>query len=73
MAIFKLRRDEKYASWWRDYYEIKADTLEEAIKIINNGDVEPYDTESLPDCFQEPLETEILDEEGNVVYDSKQF
>lgn len=73
MAIFKLRKDEKIETWWRDYYEIEADSLEEAIEIILSGEVDPYDTESMVDLQMEPTETEILDEECNVVYDSKQL
>jgi hypothetical protein len=73
MPIFKLKRDEKIETWWRDYYEIEADSLEEAIEIILSGEVDPYDTESMVDLQMEPTETEILDEECNVVYDSKQL
>lgn len=73
MAVFKLKKDEKIETWWRDYYEIEADSLEEAIEIILSGEVDPYDTESMVDLQMEPTETEILDEECNVVYDSKQL
>lgn len=73
MAVFKLKKDEKIETWWRDYYEIEADSLEEAIEIILSGEVDPYDTESMVDLQMEPSETEILDEECNVVYDSKQL
>ena len=58
-----------YNTWWRDHYEIQADSVEEAVKIILEGDVEPYDIESItPDLNFEPRETEILDGEGNVLY-----
>lgn len=73
MSIFKLEKDEKIETWWRDYYEIEADSLEEAIEIILSGEVDPYDTESMVDLQMEPTEIEILDEECNVVYDSKQL
>ena len=73
MPIFKLKKDEKIETWWRDYYEIEADSLEEAIEIILSGEVDPYDTESMVDLQMEPTETEILDEECNIVYDSKQL
>ena len=73
MPIFKLKKDEKIETWWRDYYEIEADSLEEAIEIILSGEVDPYDTESMVDLQMEPTEIEILDEECNVVYDSKQL
>lgn len=73
MPIFKLKKDEKIETWWRDYYEIEADSIEEAVEIILSGEVDPYDTESMVDLQMEPTETEILDEECNVVYDSKQL
>ena len=73
MPIFKLKKDEKIETWWRDYYEIEADSLEEAVEIILSGEVDPYDTESMVDLQMEPTETEILDEECNVIYDSKQL
>jgi hypothetical protein len=73
MAIFKLKKDEKISTWWRDYYEIEAESVEEAVAIILEGEVDPYDTEAMVDLQMEPTETEILDETGNIVYDSKQL
>lgn len=73
MAIFKLKKDEKISTWWRDYYEIEAESIEEAVAIILEGEVDPYDTEAMVDLQMEPTETEILDETGNIVYDSKQL
>jgi hypothetical protein len=73
MAIFKLKKDEKIETWWRDYYEIEADSIEEAVEIILSGEVDPYDTESMVDLQMEPTEIEILDETDNIVYDSKQL
>lgn len=73
MAIFKLKKDEKISTWWRDYYEIEAESIEEAVAIILEGEVDPYDTEAMVDLQMKPTETEILDETGNIVYDSKQL
>lgn len=73
MAIFKLKKDEKISTWWRDYYEIEAESVEEAVAIILEGEVDPYDTEAMVDLQMEPTETEILDETGDIVYDSKQL
>lgn len=73
MAIFKLKKDEKIETWWRDYYEIEADSIEEAVEIILSGEIDPYDTESMVDLQIEPTEIEILDEADNIVYDSKQL
>jgi hypothetical protein len=69
MPIYKLKCDRMYNTWWRDHYEIQADSIEEAVNIILEGDVVPYDTESIiPDLNFEPRETEILDGDGNVFY-----
>ena len=58
-----------YNTWWRDHYEIQADSVEDAINIILEGEVEPYDVESImPDLNFEPKELEILDGEGTVLY-----
>lgn len=73
MAIFKLKKDEKISTWWRYYYEIEAKSLEEAVSIILEGKVDPYDTEAMVDLQIEPTETEILNEAGDIVYDSKQL
>lgn len=68
MAIFKLKKDSLYENWWRDYYEIEANSLEEAINIVLSGEVEPYDSRDLIDTLAEPIKIEILDEELNKIY-----
>ena len=68
MAIFKLKKDSLYENWWRDYYEIEADSLEDAINIVLSGEVEPYDTENLIDALAEPVKIEIFDEKLNKIY-----
>lgn len=74
MPIFKLHKDSLWEQWYRDYYEVEAETIEEAVQMIKEGDVEPYDFEQICDFFvQEPLEEEIIDQEGNILYDSKQL
>lgn len=47
MSLFKLYKDVKYASWDRLYYEVEAETIEDAVKKIVDGDVEEYDIEAL--------------------------
>ena len=71
MSIFKLKKDELIEQWYRDYYEIEADTLEEALEILLDGDVDPYDSEPLIPGIPDPLEMEVLDEKGNVIYSDK--
>mgnify|MGYP003414592159 FL=1 len=67
MPIFKLIKDDCFESWWRSYYEIQAETLEEAVELVKNDEVDPYDTEMLPDLMQTPLQVEIFDEYGNLL------
>lgn len=71
MPIFHLTKEEKLATWWKDWYEIQADTLEQAIEIVKSGEVDPYDVESFVDLQAEPTAVEIYDSEGNLVYESR--
>lgn len=71
MSIFKLKKDELYNQWHRNYYEIEAETIEEAVQMIKDNEVDPYDFEPIYDYSQVPIETEILDWEGNILYESK--
>lgn len=73
MPIFKLHKDSLWEQWYRDYYEVEAETLEEAVQMIKDYDVDPYDSEPLYNFEQEPLKEEIIDQEGNILYDSKQL
>ena len=41
MPIFKLKKDELIQQWYRDYYEIEAETKEEALEILLDGDADP--------------------------------
>ena len=67
MPIFKLIKDECFESWWRSHYEIQAETLEEAVELVKNDEVDPHDTEILPDLMQTPIQVEIFDEDGNLL------
>lgn len=71
MPIFRLTKEEKLETWWKDWYEIQADTLEQAVEIVKSGEVDPYDVESFVDLQAEPTAVEIYDEEGNLVYESR--
>lgn len=73
MPVFKLHKNTLWEQWYRDYYEVEAETLEEAIQMIKDYDVDPYDSEPLFEFEQEPLKTEIVDEEGEILYDSEQL
>jgi len=67
MPIFKLIKDDCFESWWRSHYEVQAETLEEAVELVKNDEVDPYDTEMLPDLMQTPIQVEIFDEDGNLL------
>ena len=71
MPIFRLTKEEKLETWWKDWYEIQADTLEQAVEIVKSGEVDPYEVESFVDLQAEPTAVEIYDSEGNLVYESR--
>lgn len=68
MPIFKLKKDEKIETWWRSYYEIEADNLNDAIKKILDDYEDVYDSEPLIYGYSEPIEIKILDSEENILY-----
>lgn len=67
MPIFKLIKDECFDTWWRSQYEIQAETLEEAVELVKDGEIDPYDSEMLPDLMQAPTSVEIFDDQGNLL------
>ena len=69
MAIFNLKVDSLYQQWWRDYYEVEAETREEAIKLILDEEVDTVDSELLIESISQiPLKMEIIDEQGEILY-----
>lgn len=74
MPIFKLHVDSLYSTWYRDYYTIEAETEEEAVQLIKDYEVEPDDSEQLFEFEQEPIRTEIYNED-KLIYsdDSRQL
>ena len=68
MPIFNLKKDEKIETWWRSYYKIEADDLNNAIKKVLDDHEDAYDSEPLIYGYSEPIEIEILDSEENTVY-----
>ena len=74
---YNLYKDSLMKVWVRDYYEIKAESLKEAINQINDGLVEYVDSNVLWDDFQNIVNvsengynpTEIIyDENDNSVW-----
>lgn len=69
MAIFNLKVDSLYQQWWRDYYEVEAETKEEAIQLILDEEVDAVDSELLIESISQiPLKMEIMDEQGEILY-----
>lgn len=64
MSRFKIRREEKIETWWADYFEVEADSIEEAIQLIKSGDIDPEYSEPI-DAFSIPLKTEYYDVDTN--------
>ena len=73
MPVFKLKKDEKVEAWWREYYEIESDTIEEAVQAILDGDIDPYDSKFMPEFGIDPLQVIIEDYNENILYDSEQL
>ena len=69
MAIFNLKVDSLYQQWWRDYYEVEAETIEEAIQLILNEEADVVDSELIIESISQiPLKMEIMDEQGEILY-----
>ena len=68
MPIFKLKKDERIETWWRSYYEIEADNLNDAIKKVLDDYEDACDSEPLAYGYSDPIEIEILDSEENILY-----
>ena len=69
MPILNLKVDSLYQQWWRDYYEVEAETQEEAIQLILDEEVDAVDSELLIESISQiPLKMEIMDEQGEILY-----
>lgn len=69
MPIFNLKVDSLYQQWWRDYYEVEAETQEKAMQLILDEEVDAIDSELLIESINQiPLKMEIMDEQGEILY-----
>ena len=69
MPVFNLKVDSLYQQWWRDYYEVEAETKEKAIQLILDEEVDAVDSELLIESISQiPLKMEIMDEQGEILY-----
>lgn len=74
MATYKLHKYEYYKVCYIDTLEIKADSLDEAIDKVVKGNYswqEVLDTTALHETAESTGDVEILDEEGNTVYNER--
>lgn len=58
--IYKFFTDKKYTIWMRDYFEVQADSKEEAITIIKNQ-------------FKEEGNSFYIEGERDTLYDTEEF
>ena len=79
---YNLHKDSLMKVWVRDYYEIEAESLKEAINQINDGFVDYVDSEVLWDDFQDTVDiseneykpTEIIyDEDDKLIWENNQY
>ena len=68
IMTFELSKDELFKQWHRSYYVVEAESLEKAIELVKNDEVDPYDSEPIYEFNQETLEIEILNNEGTIIY-----
>ena len=52
METFELVVHKKYTCWWEDCYQIEAETVEEAVKMITENKVDYYDCKELDDTLE---------------------
>lgn len=78
---YNLYKDSLMKVWVRDYYEVEAESLKEAIDQINDGSADYVDSEVLWDDFQDIVDiseneykpTEIIYDEGNkIIWENNQ-
>lgn len=79
---YNLYKDSLMKVWVRDYYEVEAESLEEAIDQINDGSADYVDSEVLWDDFQDIVNvsengnnpTEIIyDEDNKIIWENNQY
>lgn len=69
-STFKLFKDELVPQWYRNYYIVDAQSLEEAVEKVKCNEIFPHDTELLEEYSQEPIKIEILNEDEDVLYET---
>jgi len=67
-VVFNLTEDSLERVWYRRYYEIEADTIEEAIELIKSGEAYSWDSKFLGFADGKPEYREIM-ESGKIIYE----
>jgi hypothetical protein len=64
MEKFELVVHKKYTCWWADHYEIEAETIEDAKRLIVDDEVDSYYMEQIDDTLEwmYPEENDCLSE-----------
>lgn len=82
MKKFKIVEEVLDTSWHRYYYEVPANTKEEAVEMVKEGDVDCYDSEELFEFGQQyidPMDNngeptrEIYDDEWHLMWQNAQI
>lgn len=74
-----MYEDRLYQTWMRYYYEVEAESIEDATRMIIEGSVDNYNSDSIsfdgvsPENNGGNATLEIYDEDGNLVFDNVSF
>lgn len=74
-----MYEDRLYQTWMRYYYTVEAESIEDATRMIVEGDVDNYDSEYVSEDVVSPRDNggnatlEIYDKDGNLVFDNVSF
>lgn len=64
MAKFRFAQEKQITTWVRDYYEVDADSLEDAIAIVENAGT------SLEELEYNDKRVEFVENDGDFMYDN---
>lgn len=69
--IFELHEDVKVAAWRRYFYDVEANTLEEAVQLVKDGMVDSTDMEELYDVDYYMKPEDNNNEATREIYDTE--
>ena len=74
-----MYEDRLYQTWIRHYYTVEAESIEDATRMIVEGDADNYDSEYIAEDVVSSRDNggnatqEIYDGDGNLVFDNVSF